>query len=166
MGELLRATLEQSCVWSRPRWYGARILFPSAGAFPVSRSTTTTFDKTGYFLLTAFYVGMIDVTAVGPQTNWGLPAGSLNMQLQNSQSGQEYYYNPVSGPVGGPMAFTLASYLASPVELEEYPVFGPGERLKWTLTRTALVSAVGAAIPADICYAGIEYLMPGGFPNG
>lgn len=162
MGEILRAVMEQSCTWSRVRFYSARLHVPAGAAVGASFSAITTFDKFGCFLLTSFYVGStVGGTRFVPA--FGLNSYSHPMQLQDLQTGKNFFKS--TAVVGGPVGMNVASYASSPVELEEYPLFGPGERIRWVYT----VGPGGVGTDgdfADICYSGIEYLMPGGVPDG
>jgi hypothetical protein len=162
MGEILRAVLEQSAVFSRPRFYAARLVVPAPPPTGVTRSTVTTFDKLGYFLLTSFYVGSTLGGTLGT-TGFGLTSFSNNMQLQDVQTGK-YYYDS-HGSFGGPPGNIVGSFSTSQVELSEYPLFEPGERIRWIYT----LNVAGTVLQQnyiDICYSGIEFLMPGGPTNG
>jgi hypothetical protein len=160
MGEILRATLEQSCVFSRPKFYGARLVVPASTQIGLQRSTVTTFDKLGWFLLTSFYVGSTGTGTLGT-SGFGLTSFGNNMQLQDVQTGKFFYEShPVNK--GGPPGVQVGSFATSQVELSEYPLFGPGERIRWIYTLQVFLTGSPGADYADILYSGIEYLMPGG----
>lgn len=164
MGEILRAVLEDDCIFSRPKFYGARLvtIATNPGDSPFTRSTITTFDKLGWFLLTSFYVGSTNGGTTGGD-GFGLTSFSQNIELQDVQTGKFFYK---SAPVnkGGQPGNIVGSFATSQVELTEYPLFEPGERIKFIYTLN-VVSVFPTPIDyVDILYSGIEYLMPGGGP--
>jgi hypothetical protein len=156
MGEILRAVLENECVTSRPKFYAGRIVIPLPANTPKVQSTITTIDKTAWFLMTSFYVGSSGGTGgISGSFGNGLLGFGTNMTLENVQTRQQYY----PGPGGGPPGLIIAAYQSSPFELTNYILLAPGERIKWTLTEYNIPFDVQTSY-FDICYAGIEYLMP------
>lgn len=165
MGEILRAVLQDDCIFSRPKFYGARLAVPAvlAGAPPgQSQATITTFDKLGWFLLTSFYVGSTIGFTLG-SFDWGLTSFSQNMALQDLQTGKLFYQSTPTNK-GGPPGLIAASYATSQIELSEYPLFAPGERIKFIYTTNLLTGTGASPNYVDVLYGGIEYLMPGGGP--
>lgn len=158
MGEILRAVLEESCQFSRPKFYGARLNIPATLQQGLTRSTVTTFDMFGWFLLTSFYVGGDSGVDLSTNNMGGLAAFAANIQLQDLQTGKVFYDSAPSH--GGTPGLLVGSYSTSPTELPEYPLFGPGERIRLIYTYTGLLQT-GGPFPdfVDICYSGIEYLM-------
>lgn len=163
MGEILRAVLEQSAQFSRPKFYGARLYLPGTAIRGQTASTVTTFDKFGYFLLTSFYLGGQSGGAPGIN-GAGLDAFANNVQLQDPQTGKFLYQS--SPDRGGPPGVLVASWGASPTELAEYRLFEPGERIRLIYNWNILQPLPTIPDFVDACYAGIEYLMPGGPPDG
>lgn len=158
MGEILRAVLESECVTSRPKFYAARMTIPLVPPPPPGvQSTVTTFNKTAWFLLTSFYVGATTIGVLGTQ-GWGLlNFGGQTMQLENVQTRKQFYLAPPL--TGGVAGILVGSYNGSPVELPAYELFAPGERIKWTVTDFRIPFQAATSY-FDICYAGIEYVMP------
>jgi len=157
-GEILRAVLESECVTSRPKFYAGRMVLPTPANTPREISTVTTIDKTGWFLLTSFFVQTIggDGGFSGPINGPGTMLDfNTQMTLENVQTRQQYY----PGPGGGTLGNLLASWQSAPTEISDYLLFAPGERLKWTVTAWNYPFVVRDSW-WDICYAGIEYLMP------
>lgn len=165
MGEILRAVLEDDCIFSRPKFYGARLvgIATNPGDPPgATRSTITTFDKLGWFLLTSFYVGSTGGGTLGT-TGAGLTAFGDSMELQDVQTGKFFYQSrPIN--IGGPAGNLVGSFQTSQVELPEYPIFSPGERIKFIWTQNIISVFPEGPTYMDILYSGIEYLMPGGGP--
>lgn len=162
MGEILRAVLQQSAQFSRPRFYSARLAIPAGLSIGQSRSTVTTFDTFGYFLLTAFYVAATQGQMSGGPP-WGLTSFTEQMKLQDMQTGKFLFLETPDR--GGPVGSAIASLASSPLELTQYPFFEPGERIRFIYTINSTFPTTENYI--DVCYSGIEYLIAsGGAANG
>lgn len=162
MGEILRAVLEDSGQFSRVKFYGARLYLPGTTQQGLPRSTVTTFDKFGYFLLTSFYLG--GMSGGTPGINGaGLDGFANNIQLQDLQTGKLFYSS--SPERGGPPGVAVASWGSSPTELPQYVLFEPGERIRLIYTWNILQGGAGPDF-VDVMYSGIEYLMKGGPKDG
>jgi hypothetical protein len=172
-GEITRAVLEQSCLWSRPAFYGDHqtLTFTTAAA-PLVFSGSIKTRPTSYFLCTAINVGLIDQTnvRVGTTSLWTPYNNPYLLTLTNQASGKPYNFGastPANGPSGVPVA-CVSSYPVSAVALPTYIYFKPDESVEYSLPVTQQPIAGGGNYPAnndvltvDVLLIGIEYMMAG-----
>ena len=181
-GEILRAVLEETCLWSRPAFYGDHqtALFNGAGgAPPTVLSGIIRTRPTSFFLCTSIAVSLTDQTrlssADGLTALWAPYNNPFPFTLTNQATGKPYNIGKGLGAgAGGGMPVNLfTNYPVSPIALPTYIYLPPQQFLEYSLSVTQITVSGGQAVPADqdtiqvdVLLQGIEYQMPGGSTFG
>jgi hypothetical protein len=183
-GEILRAVLEDSCLWSRPAWYGdhqlaiapakvnGRVRFTMSGLIKTRANT--------FFLCTSINANVLDLTfpvATGDNQPCFIPRNALfPLTLRRSATHQALNFN--STGQNAPPISAVTTYPVSSTALPTYLYFRPEESLEWEILFDVAQATLpitpssgqlplpGDHVQADILLQGIEYMMPTGAISG
>lgn len=161
MGEILRAVLDATCIYSAPAYYTGSVAFNSANTGSrtfAMRNTVIQCKSDTWFLMMGW--SFQSCAALAGNSQWSNKAESQVFNVTNLKMGKQLQFNDVEQD--------LANYnLNNFVTLPEYTLWEPSDLIG--INMTVAITDIAARINTSfLTLAGIEYLMPEGkgFSNG